>query len=592
MDFDITIIYGHRCKKQVEYMNLFLLPKLVIMYPAEGIGFYITLPIKSQAAVLQQFGGKMNVRHKQSTLDKQNSKSINIIIILCLAILAVMIGIQAGDVWYKLDVSVVENLDTENFKNALNLSLPIIEQVYNSGEYSVSFSGEIKDLLVKLFDFDLESPVSILNIQSPVFMSYYNKISNAARVAAPEHAGDEASADKAGSSGDTGKAGLQGDSQALPGQDGQKDCTGKDNTADGGNNSGNETGDSSGNSNAGSSGGNSNAGSSGGKNDSGGRNADGTGNNSQGGKSEGNRTGTAPDGSIAGNEPAGSGEAAKSGNTDTSKSGTTGNPKNPADLQPISSITYEVEDDEKEENSDLVAVDSIVLNNFTKHRIDIAKLLKEPLKLNFSKKGPKVLVYHTHTSESYVLKASDLGKKAVPSFTTNPKYSVVRVGEELARNLRKYGIETLHDGTVHDKVRDAAYGVAINTLQSYKKGYPSAKVYIDVHRDATVNSKLRLTKNINGRNAAQIMFVVGSDGKWSFPGWQENLKFVLKLQQELNKKYPGLARPIRIVDKRYNQQISDGAILIEVGGDGNLLSECLESTKYLAEALNKVMSDK
>jgi stage II sporulation protein P len=179
----------------------------------------------------------------------------------------------------------------------------------------------------------------------------------------------------------------------------------------------------------------------------------------------------------------------------------------------------------------------------------------------------------------------------MPSFTSNPKYSVVRVGEELARSLRKYGIETLHDGTVHDKVRDAAYGVSINTLQSYKKGYPSAKVYIDVHRDAAANSKLRMVKNINGRNAAQIMFVVGSDGKWSFPDWQENLKFVLKLQQELNKKYPGLARPIRIVDKRYNQQISDGAILIEVGGDGNLLSECLESTKYLAEALNKVVSD-
>lgn len=550
----------------------------------------------------------MNARHKQNTLDKQNSKSINVIIILCLSVLAVMIGVQAGDVWYKLDVSVVENLDTENFKTTLRLSLPIIETVYNSGEYSVSFSGEIKDLLVKLFDFDLESPASILNVQSPVFMSYYNKITNAAGEAAPEPAGNEASGDNAGSSGDTGKAGQQGDSRLSPGQDGPNESTGKNNNAAGGNNAGNETGDSSGNSNAGSSGGQDNSGGKNGdgKNDAGkntaGKNADGkntagkndagTGMDVQDGKPEGNKTGTGPDGSTSGKDPAGSGSSTKTGNTDSSRPDDTGKPSNPGDLQPISSITYEVEDDEKEENSDRVAMDSIVLNNFTKNKIDIAKLIKQPLKLNFSKKGPKVLVYHTHTSESYVLKASDLGKKDVPSFTTNPKYSVVRVGEELARNLRKYGIDTLHDGTVHDKVRDAAYGVAINTLQSYKKSYPSVKVYIDVHRDAMSNSKLRMVKNINGRNTAQIMFVVGSDGILPHPGWQENLKFVLKLQQELNKKCPGLAKPIRIVGKRYNQQIADGAILIEVGGDGNLLSECLESTKYLAEALNNVMSDK
>ena len=68
------------------------------------------------------------------------------------------------------------------------------------------------------------------------------------------------------------------------------------------------------------------------------------------------------------------------------------------------------------------------------------------------------------------------------------------------------------------------------------------------------------------------------------------MKFVLKLQQKLNEKYPGLAKPVWIVAKRYNQQVSNQAILIEVGGDGNLLSECLESTKYLAEALDEVMS--
>jgi stage II sporulation protein P len=181
----------------------------------------------------------------------------------------------------------------------------------------------------------------------------------------------------------------------------------------------------------------------------------------------------------------------------------------------------------------------------------------------------------------------------MPSFNSNPRYNVVRVGEELARHLRKYGIETLHNGTVHDKVRDAAYSVSIETLNSYKKSYPSIQVYIDVHRDAARSDKpkLRLTKEINGKKCAQIMFVVAAEGTLPHPKWQENLSFVLKLQQKLNEKYPGLARPVWIVEARYNQHISTQSILVEVGGDGNLLSECLESTKYLAEVLNEVLEE-
>lgn len=515
----------------------------------------------------------MNVRHKQNTLDKHNSKLFNLILVLCLSVLAVMTGIQAGDVWYKLDVNLIENLDMDNLKNTLNLSMPIIESVYNSGRYSVSFSGEIKDLVIKLFGFDLESPESILNVQSPIFMSYYNNIS-AAQGPDTADAADNSSPD-AGGTRLPGAAGTGGSASGTVGE----------NTSGNGDSAGQKTGSNPENSNEGSIGENDNEG---------GKNSPGSG----GEKSAGDKSAGGTDSNNPKGTEDGSGQTAKPGNTDGApKTGAAGGAKNgaengaPVDLQPISSITYEDEDDEKDGNSDLVALDSIVLNNFTKYKIDIAKLLREPLNFNFSRKGPKVLVYHTHTSESYVLRASDLGKEDVPSFSSNPKYSVVRVGEELSRYLRKYGIETLHDGTVHDKVRDAAYGVAINTLQSYKKSYPSVKVYIDVHRDAASNSKLRMIKNINGKNAAQIMFVVGTDGMLPHPDWQENLKFVLKLQQELNKKYPGLAKPVRIVGKRYNQQISDGAVLIEVGGDGNLLSECLESTKYLAEAFSKVMSD-
>lgn len=88
------------------------------------------------------------------------------------------------------------------------------------------------------------------------------------------------------------------------------------------------------------------------------------------------------------------------------------------------------------------------------------------------------------------------------------------------------------------------------------------------------------------------MFVMGTNDMLPHPKWEENLKFALKVEQRLNEKYPGLARPVWIVGKRYNQQVSNQAVLIEVGGDGNLLSECTESMKYLAEALNDVIKGK
>jgi len=479
---------------------------------------------------LRRLEGIMNGRNNQFIKDKTFTRFIRLPLYALLAFIAIMTGIQTGNFLYRLDIKVVEKIDSENFKKTINTSFPIIEATYNSGKSSTSFTREIKKLFTGIFNFDLDSPVTILNVESSMFMNYYNKeyksmlaLNEGNGPEKTEPAPDKTDDKQEGSTSDgniNDGTGKNGDQNAQNGNDivGETDDN-KNRTQDDGKDNG----------------------------------------SSEGPKDDGDTTGNV-------NPP--------------------GN-----DLQPVSSITYEAEDDSEDDNTDMVALDKLVIKNFTKHKIDIAKLLKEPLEIDLSKKGPKVLIYHTHTTESYVLKEEDLGKKNVPSFSTNPQYSVVRVGEELARNLRKYDIETLHNGTVHDKVRDEAYGVAINTLKTYANSYPSIKVYIDIHRDAVSadKPKLRMVKKINGKNAAQIMFVVGTNDLLPHPNWEKNLKFALKVQQKLNEKYPGLARPVWIVGKRYNQHISENALLIEIGGDGNLLSECLESTKYLAEALNDVM---
>lgn len=254
-----------------------------------------------------------------------------------------------------------------------------------------------------------------------------------------------------------------------------------------------------------------------------------------------------------------------------------------------SSITYEgdVEDEEKETNA-VVSSGKINIVNQTKYNIDINKLLNEPLKLS-NKKGPQILVYHTHTTESFLKSIDELAMKNVASRTTNSNYNVTRVGDALISNLKKYDIDVLHNTTIHDKDYNSSYVKSLKTLTKYVDEYPSLKMTIDLHRDAIGGEKLRVVKNVGGKKVAQIMFVIGTDSKLSNPMWKENLKLAIKIQARLNEICPGIAKPIYISKNRYNQHLTNGSVIIEIGGDGNVIDECVRSTSYLARAINDVI---
>ncbi|NSW91306.1 MAG: stage II sporulation protein P [Firmicutes bacterium] len=261
----------------------------------------------------------------------------------------------------------------------------------------------------------------------------------------------------------------------------------------------------------------------------------------------------------------------------------------------ISFYYYEGEEEKLETPEEsIINGQEIVIQNMTKYKIDVDALLKEPLNIKFNRSGPKILIFHTHTTESFIKKLDDLNKKDVPNWSLDPQESVVRVGHELAELLRKkYGYDVLHNGTVHDYPDyEKAYSNAYETLNNYLKSHPSIKLVFDIHRDGLSKdqSKLRLTTKIDGKDVAKIMFVVGTDARRpEHPNWKENLKLALKLQENLNKQHPGLARHIYISNNVYNQNLTTGSLIIEIGGDGNLLSECLESVKYLAKAIYEVI---
>lgn len=208
--------------------------------------------------------------------------------------------------------------------------------------------------------------------------------------------------------------------------------------------------------------------------------------------------------------------------------------------------------------------------------------------------GPQVLIVHTHGSEAYTMPA---GAEYVPSGdcrTTDNAYNTVRVGEELAQALEEAGLTVLHDTTLHDYPEySGAYGRSLAAVERYLSQYPTISFVLDIHRDAISDGNgtpYKVVSSVAGVNAAQMSFVIGTDGGGlEHPGWRDNLKLAAAVQAHILADYPTLMRPITVRNSRYNQHTTPGSLLIEVGAAGNSLDEALLSARLLGKALGEVI---
>ena len=208
--------------------------------------------------------------------------------------------------------------------------------------------------------------------------------------------------------------------------------------------------------------------------------------------------------------------------------------------------------------------------------------------------GPQVLIVHTHGSEAYTMPAGQEYEPSGDCRTTDCDYNVVRVGDELARTLEEAGISVLHDPTLHDYPEySGAYGRSLDAVEKAMAEHPSITFVLDVHRDAISDgdgSPYKVVSNVAGLNVAQMSMVIGTDGGGlEHPGWQENLKLAAAVQQKLLDSYPTLMRPITVRNSRYNQHVTPGALLVEMGAAGNSLDEALMSARLFGTALAEVI---
>ena len=218
-------------------------------------------------------------------------------------------------------------------------------------------------------------------------------------------------------------------------------------------------------------------------------------------------------------------------------------------------------------------------------------LTEEMLNPDIAIDNKNILLFHTHSCESYTASEKYQYTPTGNFRTTDLNFTVTRVGAELETQLKQYGYSVYHDSSYHDyPAYNGSYTRSLQTVENILKTYPS-DIIMDVHRDAIGSREdYAPTVKIGEDYAAQIMFVIGTnDGGLNHPNWNQNLKFAIKVQQKAEEMYPGLFKPIMLTTSRYNQHTGKYASIIEVGATGNTLDQCLMSMKYLAKVMDEVL---
>lgn len=214
------------------------------------------------------------------------------------------------------------------------------------------------------------------------------------------------------------------------------------------------------------------------------------------------------------------------------------------------------------------------------------KAYNPSLKKTLNSSKPEVLIYHTHTSERYT---TDVESNSNDSMNENE--NVCAVGNEIARELEEnYGISVIHDKTVHNTTYTQSYSRSRETLTQYLNKYGDFKLIIDLHRDS-VKSKSSVTVNLNGEDVTKIMFVMTEKN----PHFDKNNAIVENMIGNANELFPGFIRQrinYNVGTRYFNQDLSNNAILIEVGARINKIEEATGSAKYTARLIAEYLNGK
>jgi stage II sporulation protein P len=232
--------------------------------------------------------------------------------------------------------------------------------------------------------------------------------------------------------------------------------------------------------------------------------------------------------------------------------------------------------------------------NHTDYTIDLDALRAAAPALSNQGDGPKVLIYHSHATEAYTMDGTDIYEPSSDYRTLDTNYNMVRVGAEMKAVFEAAGIEVIHDTTLYDYPSyNDAYKLSVQGVAAQLEAHPSLVLLIDVHRDALVDNDGTIYKAVAGTvdNCAQVMMVMGTDASGQLhPNWKVNLSLAVEIQDALSQRWATLARPIVLRGSRFNQHLSTGMLLVEVGTHGNTLQEAITAARLYARTVADLMT--
>ena len=235
----------------------------------------------------------------------------------------------------------------------------------------------------------------------------------------------------------------------------------------------------------------------------------------------------------------------------------------------------------------------IRIQNETQYWVDAAQILADGPGLELPAEGPQILIIHTHASEAYTQAGLDRYVPSDANRTEDTQFNIVRIGDELTALLTQAGLGVIHDRGIYDYPSyTGSYTRAGEAIEQYLESCPGIRIVFDIHRDALGSDGVvyKTMAEEEGTVASQVMLLVGSDESGlEHPNWRENLALALYLQQAAAAAHPTLMRPVSLVPQRYNQQLTGGSLILEVGSSGNTLQEALSAIRLFADAVGPAL---
>ena len=233
------------------------------------------------------------------------------------------------------------------------------------------------------------------------------------------------------------------------------------------------------------------------------------------------------------------------------------------------------------------------IKNETEYFVDAAQLLSQGPGISLAPEDVQILIIHTHSSEAYTQAGLDRYQPSDSHRTEDTQFNIVRIGDELTEIFTDCGLNVVHDRGIYDYPSyTGSYSRSALAVEQYLESYPNIQIVLDIHRDALGSEGVvyKTMAEEEGSVASQIMLLCGSDASGlEHSGWRQNLALALYMQRAAVAEHPTLMRPVSLVKERYNQHMSPGSLIIEVGSSGNTLQEALAAVRLFGYAVGPAL---